>query len=161
MQKYKNHTLKKYLECLSSRTPTPGGGSAAALVGTLGAALISMVANYSLGKNKVKSIDAKIKDTLTKSEKLRKRLLELVDLDAQAYLGVVKTRYSSKTVRQKALKKAREVPMEICRLCYAAMQLTPFLVKRGNRHLISDVQVAVELLEATFHSAMINVEINQ
>ena len=161
MRKFKNHTLKNYLDSLSARAPVPGGGSAAALAGSLGAALISMVANYSLGKNKSKSVERQIKNTLLKSEKIRKRLLELVDLDAQAYLGVVKTRRSKGAVKRKALKKARAVPMETCRLCYAAIQLTPLLVEKGNRYLMSDVQAAAELLEAAFHSAMINVQIDQ
>lgn len=161
MQKYKNQSLKKYLECLSAREPVPGGGSAAALVGALGAALISMVANYSVNKKKPKPADAKIRKTLQESEKIRKRLLELVDLDAKAYLRVVKTRHANPKIKKAALKNAREVPKEVCRLCYAAVKLTPILVTKGNRHLISDVRVALEMLTAAFHSAMVNVEINQ
>src|SRR3989338_6672573 len=161
MQKYKNHTLRKYLDCLAAHEPVPGGGSAAALAGALGAALISMVAFYSLKKNKPRRIEDRIQKTLKDSEKIRRRLLELVDLDAQAYLRVVKTRRASPKIKKRAMKKAREVPMETCRLCYAAVQLTPFLVKEGNRHLVSDVQVAIELLAAAFNSAMVNVAINQ
>ena len=161
MQKYKNQSLKKYLDNLSKRTPVPGGGSAAALAGALGAALISMVANYSMGKNKSKSVDSSIRRTLLKSEKIWKRLLDLVDLDAEAYLKVVKARRANNKIKKAALKKAREVPFEVCRLCYAAVQLTPLLVKKGNRHLVSDVEVALEILSAAFNSAKVNVEINQ
>ncbi len=161
MKKYKNHTVSQYLEQLSLRVPAPGGGSAAALVGALGAALISMVANYSLSKKNPKPSDSRIKALLLKSEKLRKRLLELVDLDAQAYLGVVKTRQASEAVKQRALKKACDVPREVCRLCLSAVELTPFLVKNGNRHLMSDIKVALELLTAAFDSALLNIETNQ
>ena len=160
MRKYKNHTLKEYSDQLSLRVPVPGGGSAAALAGSLGAALISMVANYSLGK-KSKAIDGQIKKLLFKSEKIRKHLLELVDLDAQAYLQVVKTRHASAAVKKKALKKASDIPREVCRSCFSAVELTPFLVENGNRYLISDIEVAVELLNAAFNSALINVETNQ
>lgn len=161
MQKFKNQTLKSYLDLLASRNPTPGGGSVAALAAALGAGLISMVANYSIKKSNPPFLNKKMQALLLKSEKLRKRLLDLVDLDAQAYLGVVKTRNAGPQKKQKALKKAREVPMEVCRLCYGVIQLTPILIKEGNRYLLSDVQVAAELLVAAFHSAMINVEINQ
>ncbi len=160
MKDFKNHTLQEYLEGLSARTPVPGGGSVAALVAALGVGLMSMVAHYSLGKGKPKNIEIRIKSTLAKSEKLRRRLLELVDLDAQAYLQVVKTRQAPWKIKQKALKGARDVPKEVCRLCYSAMDLAPFLVKEGNQNLLSDVQVAVELLSAAFESAMVNVAVN-
>lgn len=161
MPAYKNQTLRKYLQELSLRVPVPGGGSAAALSGALGAALISMVANYSIRKDKTRPTDHQVKDILRESEKIRKRLLEIVDLDAKAYLGVVKTRKANSRVKNAALKKAREVPLETCRLCYKAVELTPFLVEHGNQHLLSDVRVALELLIAAFNSALVNVEINQ
>ncbi|MFA5059852.1 MAG: cyclodeaminase/cyclohydrolase family protein [Candidatus Omnitrophota bacterium] len=161
MKKFKNHTLQEYLKQLSLKVPVPGGGSAAALVGSLGAALISMVANYSIGRNKPKDVERKIKDILKKSESIRLRLMELVDLDAQAYLKVVKTRHASPQIKKAALKKAAGVPAEVCRLCYEAILLTPFLVEKGNRYLVSDIQVATEMLLAAFNSAIINVEVNQ
>ena len=161
MKKYKHHTLKEYADVLSLKTPTPGGGSAAALTAALGVALLSMVANYSKGKSSLPSVEKKLSQLLKENEKVRRRFLDLVDLDAQAYLRVVKTRPSSPAVRQKALKAAREVPMEVSRLCYKAIDQAPFLVAKGNKYLISDVEVAVELLLAAFRSAMINVKINQ
>lgn len=159
--KYKTHTLQEYLQVLSERTPVPGGGSAAALVGSLGAGLISMVANYSLNRGQGPQVESKIKSILKKSKTIRKRLLDLVDLDAQAYLNVVKNRKSSPEKRKKALRQARAVPQEVCRLCTQALELTPFLVRKGNKYLLSDIQVAVEFLLAAFSAAKINVEINQ
>ena len=161
MKPFKHHTLKEFSDTLSLKTPVPGGGSAAALVGVLGVSLISMTANYSRGKGLSKLDEKKIRDILAKSEKIRKRILELVDLDARAYLGVVKTRQARPAVKKKALKKAREVPFEVAQLCYSALELTPYLVRKGNKHLLSDVRVAAELLLAAFRSALINVEINQ
>src|SRR5690349_13823201 len=120
MKPYKHHTLKEYLQQLSLKTPVPGGGSAAALAGALGAALISMAANYSLGKNSSKGVEKNIKTILSKNEKIRKRLLELVDLDAQAYLAVVKTRQGSDLQKKNARKRARTVPFEVAKLCYEA-----------------------------------------
>jgi len=161
MLSYKHQAISTYLNQLASRNPVPGGGSAAALVGALGVALISMVANYSLGKGKSPKAEAEIKSLLQQSEKLRERLLKLVDLDAEAYLKVVRARQAPPKIKQAALKKAREVPLETCRLCYRAIQLAPDLVKNGNPHLLSDVKVAVEMLSAAFSSAMFNVEANK
>ena len=160
MKKYKNYTLSEYLDALSKNTPVPGGGSAAALTAAIGAALISMAANYSKGRSQSKRAEKRIVSVLKKSEQIRKRLLELVDLDARAYLGVVKTRGASAQVRRKALWEAAKVPREVCKLCYQAIQLTPCLVERGNPHLISDVEIAAEMLLAAFNSAHINVEVN-
>jgi len=161
MPKFKDHTLRQYLDVLASLKPVPGGGSAAALTGAIGMALISMVANYSLGRNASKDTDHKIRNILKKSENIRKRLLNLVDLDAEAYLKVVKSRKGTPAARKAALRQARKIPAEVCRLCYTALDLTPLLVKKGNPYLISDVQCALEMLLAAFNSAMINVEINQ
>jgi len=161
MQKYKNHTLKAYLDSLSAKTPVPGGGSAAALVGSLGTALVSMVANYSLRKTKSRSLNSQIRIALLKSEKIRKRLLDLVDLDAEAYLGVVKSRAQNEKMKKRALKKAREIPLEVCRLCYDAVLLTSLLAQKGNPNLLSDIRVAVEMLTAAFNSAMVNARVNR
>ena len=161
MSKFKDHSLAAYLKVLSQRTPVPGGGSASALTAALGAALISMVANYSLGKGVSPSVQTKIKGVLKQNEKIRLRLLQLVDLDAQAYLKVVQTRKASSAKRKAALRGAQDVPREVGRLCYAAVGLTPVLVAQGNKYLVSDVEVALELLWAGYRSAMINVKINQ
>ena len=154
MRKYKNQTLKKYLDVLSQKTPVPGGGSAAALSGALGVSLISMVAHYSLGKGKPAKMEAKFRRIIKESHRLKSRFLELVDLDAQAYLNVIKTKKASRQLRQMALKKARAVPLEVTKLCYKAVSLTPDLVKDGNKYLISDVEVALELILAAFNSAL-------
>lgn len=159
--KFKNYTLEEYLEVLAQKTPVPGGGSAAALTAATAAALLSMVTNYSLGKGSPKPIEQKLRNTLRESERLRKRFCALVDLDAQAYLKVVKARKGPSHLKKKALSEARKVPLEIARLCFKAVDLTPFLVKYGNKYLLSDVVVALELFSAAFKSAMVNVEINQ
>ena len=161
MKKYKNHTLCEYLDVLSKKTPVPGGGSAAALTGATGAALVSMVANYSKGISQSRKTENKICSLLKQSEHIRKRLLELVDLDAQAYLGVVKARKQSAQVKKKALREAAKIPREVCRLCYKGIQLAPYLVEEGNPYLISDIEVAAEMFLAAFNSAYINVGVNK
>ena len=160
MKAFKNHTLREYLDVLASRNPVPGGGSAAALTGALGTALLSMAAQYSVRKSNPESLNQRIQKILLNSEKLRKRLLELVDLDAQAYLNVVKSRQAGEKAKKTALAKAASVPREVCRLCYRGVELLPYLVEMGNHHLISDIEVAAELLLAAFNAAVINVEVN-
>ena len=161
MKKFKNFRVQDYLTELSATTPVPGGGSAAALTAALGAALIEMVAGYSLGKGLTARDERKVQTLLKKAGTIRQRLQELVDLDAQAYAQVVKTRKSPVPARRRALREAQKVPMEVAKLCYAAVDLTPVLVEKGNRFLLSDVEVALELLSAAFKAAMINVVINQ
>jgi len=161
MKRFKTHTLKFYLESLASRNPVPGGGSAAALTAALGVGLIEMAAHYSKGKAAPNSASKKLTQILRRCHKIRQRLLELVDLDAMSYLALVKARKAKPAVRRKARAQARKVPREVCRLCYQAVDMTPFLVKNGNRNLLSDIEVALELLMAAFHSAKITADVNQ
>jgi len=144
---YKDESLKKYLDELAAKLPAPGGGSASALNAALGAALISMVVNFTLGKPKYAQYEKELKKTLEKSEKLRSEFLGLVDLDVEAY--------KSKNIRD-----ALNIPFMLARLCFEAMQLCPELIKKGNINLISDVAVAAVFLESAFAGAVFNVEIN-
>jgi formiminotetrahydrofolate cyclodeaminase len=155
MKKLRNNTLVEYSNALAKKAPTPGGGSAAALAGSLGAALICMVAEYSVGKNKSKRVEKRLANVLKKGKEIRKRLLECVDLDAQGYEKIVKARKGTEAQRKKAEKEARKIPLEVCKLCYKAVDLTPILVEDGNVYLISDVQAALEILQAAYNSALI------
>jgi len=161
VKKFKNHTLKEYLDVLAKKEPIPGGGSVAALTAALAAGLMSMVARYSLGKASLKRTERKIETVLARTENLRKRLLELVDLDAKAYLKVVRSRGQSPALKMKAKSEARAVPREVGRISYQLLELAPVLVSYGNKYLISDVEMAVELLFAAYKSAIINVNVNQ
>lgn len=139
--------LKNYSDDLAARIPAPGGGSAAAACANLGAALLSMVANYTIGKPAYDKYEDEMKRVLESSEKLRLEFLNLVDLDVTAF--------KSKDPRQ-----AMDVPMMVCRLCYEGIKLCPALAKKGNVNLISDVAVAAAMLEAAYASAYYNVLIN-
>ena len=75
MKKYKDHTLQEYLDVLSKKTPVPGGGSAAALVAATGVALLLMVAHYSKGKSKSKSVENRIQKIIARGAALRRRLV--------------------------------------------------------------------------------------
>ena len=161
MKQYLTQSLQSYLDQLSAHSPVPGGGSAAALTAALGTALISMAAHYALKKNLSRAEEKAIKVVLKKSERIRSKLQLLIDKDAQAYLRVVATRNASSSARKAALRQAGRVPLEVARLCYEALDLTPPLVEKGSSYLLSDVAVAGEFLFAAFKSAMINVRVNQ
>jgi len=144
---YQNESLKKYLDDLAAKLPAPGGGSAAALTAALGASLISMVVNFTLGKPKYAKYEDELKVILGRSEKLRDEFLSLVDLDVTAY-------------KNKNLRDSLDVPFMVARLCFEGIKLCRPLIKKGNINLISDVAVAAVLLESGFVSAYFNVEIN-
>lgn len=144
---YKEATLKKYITDLSAKLPAPGGGSAAALTAAQGAALVSMVVNFTIGKANYLKYEQELKDILELSEKLKDEFLNLVDLDIIAF--------KSKNIRD-----SLNVPFMVARLCYECMKLCPPLVTKGNVNLISDLAVAAALLEAAYSCAYFNVEIN-
>ena len=144
---YKDESLKKYLDDLAAKLPAPGGGSAAALTAALGVSLLSMVVNFTLGKLKYAQYENDLKAVLLKTENLREEFLNLVDLDVQAY-------------KSRNLRNALDVPFMLARLCFEGIKLCPPLIKKGNINLISDVAVAVVLLESAFTAAYFNVEIN-
>lgn len=140
-------TLKKYVDDLAARLPAPGGGSAAAACAALGAALNSKVVNFTLGKPKYARYEKELHGLIDRSEKLRREFLHLVDLDVVAY-------------QSKDPRKAMDIPLMVCRLCYEGAKICLPLAKKGNVNLISDVAVAVVLLESAFVSAYYNVLIN-
>lgn len=144
---YQTASLKRYVDDLAAKLSAPGGGSAAALTAALGASLISMVVNFTLGKPKYFQYDKELKVVLEKSERLRGEFLNLLDLDVAAY--------KSKNIRD-----ALNIPFMVARLCFEGIKLCPGLIKKGNINLASDVGVAAALLEAAFASAYFNVEIN-
>ncbi len=147
MSIYRKESLEKYIEDLAAKLPAPGGGSAAALTASLGASLISMVVNFTLGRPKYAKYEKELKEIISKSESLKTKLLDLVDLDVAAY-------------KSKNLRDSLNVPFMVARLSFEGIKLCPALIKKGNINLISDVAVAAALLESSFAAACVNVEIN-
>ena len=167
---YIDEPLKKYLDEAASGASTPGGGSVAALAGALGAALTSMVCNFTVGKKKYKDVEEEVAQILSEAEKLRGKLLELMVEDTRVY-GQVSAAYGmprdtpeEKEARseaiQSALKAAMGAPLEAAICCHKILKLNEPLVEKGNQNLISDVGVAVLLAESAMRSAILNVEIN-
>jgi len=144
---YKNIAVKDYLDKLAAKVSTPGGGSSAALCAAMAASLVSMVVNFTLGKPKYAKFEKGLKETLGKSEALRREFLRLVDLDAVAY-------------KAGDMRDAFNVPFMVARLCFEGIKLCPALIRQGNINLISDVAVAAVFFEAGFSSASFNARIN-
>jgi len=167
---YLAEPLKSYSDALASGNPTPGGGSAAALVGALGAALNSMVANFTVGREKFAAVEPQVRELLTENERLRAQLERLTQADTEAY-GKVSEAYKmprateeEKTAReqaiQEALKAAAEVPRDTVVACHRVLQIAAGLADKGNPNLVTDVGVAVKFALAAMECAVLNVEIN-
>ncbi|MCX5669676.1 MAG: cyclodeaminase/cyclohydrolase family protein [Candidatus Omnitrophica bacterium] len=144
---YKTQSLTKYLDDLSARLEAPGGGSAAALNAAMGASLVSMVINFTLGKPKYSKYEAELRSVLIKSDKLKDDFLSLVDLDVSAY-------------KSKDPRKAMDVSLMLARLCYEGIKIVAPLIKKTNVNLITDTVIAVIFLESAFSAACFNVQIN-
>jgi formiminotetrahydrofolate cyclodeaminase len=159
-----------FLDKLASRSPEPGGGSASALVGAVGAALVSMVGNLTLGKEKYAKVQGQVEELLKSSEKCRDELQGLVQKDTEVYgdLSAVfklpRETDAEKAERaaqiQDALKKATEVPFEIAEKCLEAARLSETAADIGNVGAVSDAGVAVLFAEAAAQGAALNVKIN-
>jgi len=163
-------TVSDLLDAFSAPDPTPGGGSASALAGALGAALLAMVAGMTKTKtgaeDEREALDSARADLLA----LQGSLKELVELDAAAYSLVVaaykqpratdeEQRARQKTI-QEAMRVATQVPLETMRACANVIRLARTVAAGGNPSASSDVKVGVQLALAGFRGAGYNVEIN-
>ena len=158
---YIDSNIRKYLDDLSAKLPAPGGGSAAALTGALGVSLILMVLNYTIGKEKYKEFEEELKGALESAKELKKKLSLLIDRDVEVYKRLSATFKSQDgTVKEKALRDAAGVPIEICNCSFEAIKLCQEVMDKTNKNLITDIGVAAELLESAFNSAVFNVDIN-
>ncbi|OQB28163.1 MAG: Methenyltetrahydrofolate cyclohydrolase [Chloroflexi bacterium ADurb.Bin180] len=162
--------LNAFLDELASSAPAPGGGSAAALAGAVGAALVSMVANLTLGKKDYVNVQDDIQRLLKESEALRCKCQELLDADVAAYSEVSQVskmprdtdeqKATRSAAMQAALKNATAVPMELAQVCVDVLRLCPEATAKGNVRAVSDVGVAALMAEAGLRAAALNVLIN-
>jgi formiminotetrahydrofolate cyclodeaminase len=169
-QQPENATIQTFLTELASAAPTPGGGGAAAISGAMGAALVSMVCNLTIGKKKYVEVEAELKEVLAKSEGLRVVLTGMIGEDVQAFdavmgaYGLPKATDDEKAARaekiQAALKTACDVPLACCRACRAVIDLAAITADKGNLNVVSDAGVAVLSAYAGLRSAALNVYVN-
>jgi formiminotetrahydrofolate cyclodeaminase len=166
----KEHSIEIFLDELGSKSPTPGGGSSAAIVGAMGAALLSMVCNLTIGKKNYESVSQEMTEALERSEALRFELLDMVAADVEAFDQVMaayrlpKDSDADKALRseriQDALKMATAVPLRCARACASVIELSEIVARHGNKNVISDAGVAVVSAHAAMRSAALNVHVN-
>ena len=162
--------VSNFLNELASNSPTPGGGSVAALAGALGAALISMVGNLTVGKKKYEDAEEDIKKILSSSEKLRYELSQLIEEDVKVFNNFMSTykmpkeTEDEKKVRaekiQESLIEAAKVPLKVAYKCLDILSLSKEVAEKGNINVVSDAGVAALMAEAALESAILNVKIN-
>lgn len=168
--KLTSQSVSDLLAAFRSSNPTPGGGSAAALSGAVGASLLSMVAGLAKPQATSDEDIARLTQAGARCANLALQLERLVDRDTEAYDLVVgayrlpKGSDEEKTSRtaaiQAALRAATEAPLEVMRLCREALTLAPVVGSLGNANASSDVKVAIGLLRAGLDGARENVDIN-
>ncbi len=166
----KDKSIEVFLQELASKAATPGGGSAAAVMGAQSAALTSMVCNLTIGKKKYAAVEADMQDLLTQSEALREKLTAMIKADVEVFnqvmaaYGLPKATDEEKTARsakiQEVLKEATIVPLECAKACAEAIELSQIAADKGNLGVISDAGVAVMAGYAGLKSAALNVYIN-
>ena len=162
--------LETFLDELASGAPTPGGGSAAAIMGAMGAALISMVCNVTIGKKGHEAVEPEMKSVREESEKLRARLTAMVAEDVAAFDGLMaayrlpKAADEEKSLRaaaiQTSLLAATETPMACARACAQVVALSKRAAEKGYAGVVSDAGVGVLAANTALRSAGLNVYIN-
>ncbi len=153
--KIKEQTVEEFLDDLASKSPAPGGGSVSALAASQAAALVSMVCRLTIGRKKYAGVEMKIKKILKQSESLRKKLLVLAEKDKQAFLNVIKRKYS-----KASLKRAADVPAQTEKLANEVFKLAKIVLKYGNKNARTDAEIAVGLARVAKKGAKLNKEIN-
>ena len=159
-----------FLDSLAAGTAAPGGGSAAAYAGAMGAALVAMVARLTIGKKKYAEVEAQMTEILNQAERLRRDLTAAVDEDAAAFEAILTAfKLPKKTPEQQSARaaaintatlKAAQVPLATAEKAVKAMALAERCAALGNLNTISDAASAAAMCHAALASAGYNVRIN-
>jgi formiminotetrahydrofolate cyclodeaminase len=159
-------SIEGFLEAAAAKQPTPGGGSAAALVGALAASMGEMTVNYSIGKKGLETHADTLVAALAEFTRAREMLLGLMVEDQAAYeaMTAAKTLPKDSAEREGAIGAAVmvgiRVPQTVAATAVAVLDLTDKLVDIVNVHLLSDLAVCGDLAMATTRCAMYNIRVN-
>lgn len=163
-------SVRNFIQELGSRSATPGGGSAAALCGAMGAALAAMVARFTAGREEFRGAWERMEGIKQGSDDLAERFLALVQEDTDAYQEVLaalrlpketgEEKASRGEVLQAALRKAASVPLETLRLSEELIQMAEEAVEQGNPSTVTDAVAAVHFAHVAAAVAAYNVRIN-
>lgn len=163
-------TIGQFLDDLASSAPAPGGGAAAALTLATGAALVAMVCNLTVGREKFRAHEDEVRAALDEAERLRAQALSLAAEDADAFghvsqaYGLPRTTDEEKAARsariQEALRGAADPPLRTALLAARTIEICAAVAPIGNPNVISDVGVAALCARAALDGAALNVEVN-
>jgi len=161
---------RELVERLASRDPVPGGGSAAAVAGAIGAALVGMVVELTVGRPDAADHEALLDDVRAAAQRLRAELLDLAETDSEAYDAVVRARRLPRETEPEveartnamteATREATRIPLATAEAAAAVLELADQIAPIGNRNAISDVGVGAMLAAAAVRGAALNVRIN-
>ncbi len=166
MDKIKDITLNDFITELSSKSAVPGGGGASSLIGAVGVALCSMVANLTSGKKKYAEYQADIEDILSRTEESVSKLLVLIEKDAEVFeplsaaYGIPKEAPGRDDTLENALAAASSVPMEILKETADIIDVIEELSVKGSKLAVSDVGVSASACRSAIEGAIMNVYIN-
>ncbi len=163
-------TVTAFADLLASSEPAPGGGSTAALEGALGAALVGMVATFTIGRKKYAEHEELMKEIVADAQQLRAQLIDVIDRDTQAFNGVSavfampKETDEEKAARtaamQEALKACTLTPFEMMECSLKALELAEKMPGKFNVNAASDLGVGALSLKAAVQGAWLNILIN-
>ncbi len=163
-------SVRELTERLASRAPVPGGGSAAALAAALGAALVHMVVELSIGREELAPHEQELQEIGLAAANWQSELLNLAELDASAYDAVVRARRLPRDTGDErdlrrmqiaaATREATHTPLHIAEAASNVLDLAARVAPIGNRNAASDAGVAAHLASAALHGAALNVRIN-
>jgi len=168
--KFEDRSFESLAAALASEAPTPGGGTASAAAGALGAALVSMVLALTLSKEKFAAAAEALRPVADEAERAGARFRELMDEDAASFDAMAAARRlpketdGEKAARSEAMqdtaRHAADVPMETARCAAMLLSRVPLVAEKGNPNAASDAGVAALLLAAAAEGALLNVGIN-
>lgn len=163
-------TTERFVDEVSNESPAPGGGSVAALCGSLSAALSAMVANVTVGKAGYEQVWEPMAALSLRAQTLKTALAKAVDDDTQAFNGVIEAnRLPKATAEQQAVRaaaidrayqEAAKVPLSSARLCLEALEIAKDAAEMGNRNSSSDAAVAALTARAGVEGSVLNVLTN-
>lgn len=162
--------VAQFVDVMASDAPAPGGGSASALEGAVGAALTAMVCALTVGKKKYADVQELAVESQKKAEDLKARFVDVMDRDTEAFNAVSavfampkdtdEQKAARKAAMQEALKGCTKTPFEMMQLTCETLELTRSLVGRLNASAASDLGCSALSLRAAIQGAWLNVLIN-
>ena len=158
--------MERFLTELASKAPIPGGGGATALMGSLAAALGSMVGNLTSGKKKYEQYQQDIERILSVLQDSLWEIYEYIEKDAQAFEPLAKAykiprdQPGREELMEEVTLQAAKVPLDLTKKLYGIIPLLEELEIKGSRLAISDVAVAASCLASALESGVMNIYIN-